>query len=155
MSRSAISSVLHLFAAPAAAGMTTPADWIWWEWLVFAGAVALVVYVGFVVWLIVLGRRDDARALAGFVPDCVVLFHRLLGDGRMPRWSKLLLLAPIAYLASPIDLVPDFIPVAGQLDDAIVAALFLRAILRSGGPELVREHWPGPTVSLELLLRLA
>jgi uncharacterized membrane protein YkvA (DUF1232 family) len=126
-----------------------------WDWLLLAAAIALAVYAGFVVWLILLGRRDDARALAGFVPDCAVLFRRLLGDQRMPRRSKLLLPALIAYLASPIDLVPDFIPVAGQLDDAIIVALFLRAMLRSGGEELVREHWPGRAVSLELLLRLA
>jgi uncharacterized membrane protein YkvA (DUF1232 family) len=129
--------------------VTTP------EWLLLAAAVALGLYVGFVAWLLLVGRREDARAVAGLVPDCVVLFRRLLGDSRIPRRSKLLLLAPIAYLASPIDIVPDFIPVAGQLDDAIVVALFLRAILRAGGPELVREHWPGPTASLELLLRLA
>jgi uncharacterized membrane protein YkvA (DUF1232 family) len=126
-----------------------------WDWLLLAAAIALAVYAGFVVWLILLGRRDDARALAGFVPDCAVLFRRLLGDQRMPRRSKLLLPALIAYLASPIDLVPDFIPVAGQLDDAIIVALFLRAMLRSGGEDLVREHWPGRAVSLELLLRLA
>lgn len=47
------------------------------------------------------------------------------------------------YLALPFDLVPDFIPVAGQLDDALLLALVLRAVLRSGGEDLLREHWPG------------
>jgi uncharacterized membrane protein YkvA (DUF1232 family) len=55
----------------------------------------------------------------------------------------------------PIDLVPDFIPIAGQLDDAIVVALGLRAVLRSAGPELLCEHWRGPQRSLDVLLRLA
>jgi uncharacterized membrane protein YkvA (DUF1232 family) len=55
----------------------------------------------------------------------------------------------------PIDLVPDFVPVAGQLDDAIVVALVLRTVLRSGGPELLREHWPGPESSLAVVSRLA
>jgi uncharacterized membrane protein YkvA (DUF1232 family) len=59
------------------------------------------------------------------------------------------------YLAMPLDLVPDFIPVAGQLDDAIIVALVLRAVLRAGGPELLREHWPGPDASLNALVRLA
>jgi uncharacterized membrane protein YkvA (DUF1232 family) len=54
----------------------------------------------------------------------------------------------------PIDLVPDFIPVAGQLDDALLVALVLRAVLRAGGEELLEEHWGGPQRSLELVRRL-
>jgi uncharacterized membrane protein YkvA (DUF1232 family) len=64
-----------------------------------------------------------------------------------------LLVGLIGYLAMPIDLVPDFIPVAGQLDDAILVALVLRSLLRATGPELAREHWPGPPASLDVLLR--
>src|SRR5512144_1421699 len=115
----------------------------------------LVVYAAAVVGLVLAGRRGDARALAVFVPDCLVLFRSLLRDPRVPTRRKLLLAALVAYLAMPIDLVPDFIPVAGQLDDAIVVALALRAVLRSGGPELLREHWRGPDRSLDVLLRLA
>jgi uncharacterized membrane protein YkvA (DUF1232 family) len=127
----------------------------WWQWLIFGAGIALAVYAAFVGWLLLAGRRQDARALAGFIPDCVVLFRRLLGDGRVPRSRKLLIVGLIAYLATPIDLVPDFIPVAGQLDDVIIAAFVLRMIVRSGGPELVREHWPGPSTSLDVLVRLA
>jgi uncharacterized membrane protein YkvA (DUF1232 family) len=103
---------------------------------------------------VAVGRRTDARALAGFIPDCLVLVKRLLADPRVPRRRKLLLVLLVAYLAMPIDLVPDFIPVAGQLDDAIVVALVLRAVLRSGGEELLREHWSGPPRSLDLVRRL-
>jgi uncharacterized membrane protein YkvA (DUF1232 family) len=97
----------------------------------------------------------DARALVRFLPDCLVLMRRLIGDPRLPRGRKALLVALAAYLSSPIDLIPDFIPVAGQLDDAVVAGLALRAVLRGGGAELIREHWPGPKSSLEVVLRLA
>src|SRR4051794_37789813 len=127
----------------------------WSSWLVVAALAAFVAYGAFVGWLVVLGRREDARALAGFVPDCVVLVRRLLGDRRVPGRRKLLLLALVAYLASPIDLVPDFIPIAGLLDDAIIAAFVLRVVMRSGGRELVCQHWPGPAVSLGALVRAA
>jgi uncharacterized membrane protein YkvA (DUF1232 family) len=107
-----------------------------------------------VIGLYVGGRRIDARALATFVPDCVVLFSRLLRDERLPRRHKVLVGALIPYLALPIDLVPDFIPVAGQLDDAIVVAFVLRRVVRHDSV-LVREHWPGPPRSLGVILRLA
>ena len=127
----------------------------WWQWLLLSLGVALAVYAAFVAWLVAAGRRGDARALAGFIPDCVVLFRRLLADERVPRRRKWLVAALIGYLAMPFDVVPDFIPVAGQLDDAIVVALVLRAVVRSGGPDLLREHWPGPAASLTVLMRLA
>jgi uncharacterized membrane protein YkvA (DUF1232 family) len=120
-----------------------------------AAGVAVVLYGGFVAVLLALGRKGDAAAAARFVPDCVVLFRRLLGDPRVPRRRKLLLAAAIAYLAMPFDLVPDFIPVAGQLDDAIVVVLALRAVLGGAGPELLAEHWPGPASSRDLIGRLA
>jgi uncharacterized membrane protein YkvA (DUF1232 family) len=127
----------------------------WWQWLLIATGVGVTIYAAFIVFLLVAGRRQDARALARFIPDCVVLFRRLLGDERVPRRSKLLLGALIAYLAMPFDLVPDFIPVAGQLDDAIIVAFVLRTVLRSGGPDLLDEHWPGAAASKNVLLRLA
>src|SRR5689334_1897464 len=88
-------------------------------WVVIGLAVALAVYTLFVLALLVLGRRKDAKAVATLIPDCIVLVARLVRDPRVPRRRKLLLLALGAYLALPFDLVPDFIPVAGQLDDAI------------------------------------
>ena len=124
------------------------------ELLIAAGAIVLL-YAAFVVALLLLGRRDDARAWGGFVPDCLVLFKRLLGDDRVSRGRKALLVGVVGYLALPFDLVPDFIPVAGQLDDAIVVALALRLLLRGSGHALATEHWPGPQRSLAVILRLA
>jgi uncharacterized membrane protein YkvA (DUF1232 family) len=125
------------------------------QWACIGFGIAVAVYALFVAVLLLLGRRSDARALAGFVPDCVVLFRRLLHDPRVPRRRKALLVALVGYLAMPFDLIPDFIPVAGQLDDVILVAVVLRLLLRANGAELVREHWPGPRSSLQLVLRLA
>src|ERR687888_1505891 len=127
----------------------------WWSWLLVAFGATLALYAAFVGWLVVLGRREDARAFATFIPDCIVLVSRLAREPRVPRRRKLLLLALVGYLALPFDLVPDFIPVAGQLDDAIIVALVLRRFLRAGGDRPVREHWPGPQQSLAVILRLA
>jgi uncharacterized membrane protein YkvA (DUF1232 family) len=127
----------------------TTADWL----LIGAGAAGL--YAVGVLLLAVLGRRSDARALAGFIPDCIVLLRRLVADARVPRRRKLVLILLAGYLVMPVDLVPDFIPVAGQLDDVVIAALALRYALRGGSAALLREHWPGPERSLELVLRAA
>jgi uncharacterized membrane protein YkvA (DUF1232 family) len=125
------------------------------HWLLIVAACVLAVYVGFVVTLVVAGRRPSLRDVARFVPDCIVLVSRLLGDPRVPRRHKLLLGALVGYLAFPFDLIPDFIPVAGYLDDALLVALTLRAVLRGTDGELLREHWPGPETSLALLPRFA
>jgi uncharacterized membrane protein YkvA (DUF1232 family) len=117
----------------------------------WGAGIALAAYAVAVLALVALGRRADARALAGFIPDCVVLVRRLLRDARVPRRAKVALGLLIAYLLMPLDLVPDFIPVAGQLDDAIAVALVLRWFLRAGGAALVREHWPGPERALGAL----
>ena len=116
--------------------------------------VLVALYAAAVLALAIAGRRGDAAALARFVPDCVVLVRRLLGDPRVPGRVRLLLVLALAYLVFPIDLVPDFVPVAGQLDDAIVLALVLRQVVRAAGPVIVREHWPGPARSLAVVLRL-
>jgi len=91
----------------------------------------------------------------GFVKDCLVLVRRLLRDPRVPRWRKLSLGLLVAYLACPVDLIPDFLPVIGQLDDALIAGWILRGLVRGAGPELLREHWPGEEDGLRLVLRLA
>jgi uncharacterized membrane protein YkvA (DUF1232 family) len=124
-------------------------------WLLVAAGVTLSAYLAFIAVLLLVGRHTEARALARFIPDCLVLLRRLIGDDQVPRRRKLVLLALVAYLLVPIDLVPDFIPVVGHLDDVLVAALALRYALRSGGPELLRQHWPGPEQSLQAVMRLA
>ena len=125
------------------------------QWALFLGLAVVVVYGVVVGGLALAGRSSDARAVAGFVPDCIVLFKRMLGDSRLPRRYRAIVVAMVVYLALPFDLIPDFIPVAGQFDDAIVVVLTLRAILRGGGLEMIEEHWPGPRSSLSFILKLA
>src|SRR4051794_20600524 len=117
-------------------------------------ALALV-YAAFVGILILAGRRNKALAVASLVPYSAVLVKRLVRDPRVSRRTKIALVLLGGYLALPFDLVPDFIPVAGQLDDAILVVLAFRALLRDVGPAVVRELWPGPAEPLGALLRLA
>jgi uncharacterized membrane protein YkvA (DUF1232 family) len=87
--------------------------------------------------------RDTLREIALFLPNFLILLKRLIGDPRVPRKSKLILGATIVYLVSPIDVVPDFLPGVGQLDDVVVALLALHSILNRVDGEVVVEHWPG------------
>jgi uncharacterized membrane protein YkvA (DUF1232 family) len=130
-----------------------PEDVPFWPWGVLLIAIGL--YVVGVAALIAAGRREDARALAGFIPDCLVLVSRLARDKRISLPRRLLLFGVLGYLALPLDLVPDFLPGIGQLDDAVVLGLALRVVVRGGGTELVRRAWPGPEASLTLVLRAA
>ena len=124
--------------------------WPWGVLLIFVG-----LYLVGIAALIGAGRREDARVLAGFIPDCLVLVSRLARDHRISRPRRALLFLVLGYLALPIDLVPDFLPVIGQLDDAVVLGLALRVVVRGGGTGLVRQAWPGPEASLTLVLRAA
>jgi uncharacterized membrane protein YkvA (DUF1232 family) len=89
------------------------------------------------------------------VPDLAVLFARLARDPRVPLPRRLMLLVLAGYLASPIDLIPDFIPVIGHLDDAAIVALVIRSVVRGAGPDLIRDCWPGTQQSLHVVLRVA
>lgn len=117
--------------------------------------IALAVVVG--LWLLMIlvliasGRRSKAHEIATFIPDLVVLFRGLLRDPRVPRGSKVWLWVGLIWIVSPIDLIPEFIPVAGPLDDAIVAFLVLRRVLRSTERRVLSEHWRGTQHMLELL----
>jgi uncharacterized membrane protein YkvA (DUF1232 family) len=89
------------------------------------------------------------------VPDCAVLFQRLLRDKRVPRSAKALLTVVVPYLLSPIDLIPDFIPVLGQLDDALIIAAVFGYVARRAGRNVIEELWPGSERGLRVVLSLA
>ena len=122
---------------------------------VLALGIGVALWLALVTGLLIAGARGAAREVAEFLPNLIRLFRGLLRDPRVPRGSKLLLLIGVAWVASPIDLIPEFIPIAGPLDDAIVAALILRRVVRSAGREVLAEHWGGSPKTLERLLRVA
>jgi len=88
-------------------------------------------------------------------PDVLRLVRRLAGDRALPRGVRARLWLLAAYLASPIDLVPDFVPVVGYADDAIAVAAALRSVVRRAGPEALARHWPGTPEGLRTVRRLA
>ena len=124
-------------------------------WTVAGLASMLALYAAAVIALVVAGRRTDARALAGIAPDCAVLLRRLARERRLSWPRRLAVAACAGYVLFPIDLIPDAIPLAGQLDDAIVVALGLRIALRGANAAAIVRNWPGPQSSLRIILWLA
>ena len=115
-----------------------------------------------VVWallLVLLWRRrpEDltVREALRLLPDLVRLVRRLARDPEVPRGVRVRLWLLLAYLVSPVDLVPDFVPVLGYADDVVVVALALRAVVRRAGAEAIGRAWPGSPGGLAVVLRLA
>jgi uncharacterized membrane protein YkvA (DUF1232 family) len=128
---------------------------VWWQLAValLVGVVLLWLVLLLVLWRL---RPDDltAREALRLLPDLVRLVGRLARDGSLPRGVRVRLWLLIGYLALPIDLVPDVIPVVGYADDLLVVVLTLRSVVRRAGPEAVRDHWPGTEQGFEVVSRL-
>ncbi|MFB6726340.1 YkvA family protein [Kribbella sp. NPDC056345] len=128
----------------------------WWS--VVAGAVGgvLLLWIALigVLWF---GRPDELRIRDALrlLPDVVRLLRRLAGDRTLPRGVRIRLWLLLAYLAMPFDLVPDFIPVIGYADDAVIVAFALRSVARRAGPAALDRHWPGSSDGLAAVRRLA
>ncbi|WP_248582747.1 DUF1232 domain-containing protein [Nocardioides sp. InS609-2] len=109
--------------------------------------------------LYMIGRREQdpmrLKDLLRLVPDVIRLFRRLAADPTLPRGLRIKLALLVGYLISPIDLVPDFIPIVGYADDAIIVALALRSVARSAGADALDRHWPGTPEGLRALKRLS
>jgi uncharacterized membrane protein YkvA (DUF1232 family) len=101
------------------------------------------------------GSSIDWRAAMRLVPDVVRLVKRLATDRSVPRATRWWLLALLGYLLLPFDLVPDFIPVLGFADDAVVVAIVLRFAIRHAGIRAVERHWPGTPDGLASVLAVA
>lgn len=123
--------------------------------LLIAGGILVGMWLCAAVVLLAIGRRTIARELVTFLPNLIRLFRGLLGDERVPASSKVLLLLGAFWLASPIDLIPEFLPGVGALDDAVVAGLVLRHVVKRSGPDVVRDHWRGDPKTIGIMLRAA
>ena len=127
----------------------------WWD-LVLGVAAALVLAWGALVVALVLVRPRGGllREALRLLPDVLRLVRRLAADQTLPRGVRIRLGLLLAYLALPIDLVPDFIPVLGYADDAIIVSAVLRSVVRRAGLDAVRAHWPGTDDGFAALARL-
>lgn len=113
--------------------------------------------VGVAVWLLLVallfafGRAHQARSLLALLPNLVILFRGLVGDPRVPKRTKFWVWFALAWAVSPIDLIPEFIPVLGPLDDALVAALVLRHVIRRTDRGVLLDHWRGDPSTIDWL----
>lgn len=131
-------------------------DWSPWALALSLALGLLVLWLALLVALWVtrpdqLGVKDALRLL----PDVVRLLRRLTADPALPRGVRVRLGLLLGYLAFPIDLVPDFIPVIGYADDAVIVALALRSVVRRAGMGALERHWPGTNDGLRAVCRLA
>jgi uncharacterized membrane protein YkvA (DUF1232 family) len=131
---------------------------VWTDWWliplgVLGGVVLLWAVLVAALWLAKPGEYDVKQALR-LLPDLIRLIKRLAADPDIPRGVRIRLALLLVYLALPIDLIPDFIPVLGYADDAIIVALVLRSATRRAGPDAVAKHWPGTPEGLTALRRL-
>jgi uncharacterized membrane protein YkvA (DUF1232 family) len=129
---------------------------MWWRTVVAVGVGLLLAWL---VLLVVLWRatpqQTSLREALRLLPDVLRLLKRLAADRSLPRGVRVRLWLLLGYLVLPIDLVPDFIPVLGYADDAIVVAFAVRSVASRAGPEALQRHWPGSPDGLAAVLRLA
>lgn len=123
--------------------------------LAVVGGVILV-WLALVAMLIMLRPTDlNPTEALRLLPDTLVLIRRLAVDHNLPRGVRIRLHLLLAYLIVPIDLIPDFLPVIGYADDAIIVAVALRSVMRRSGPQALESHWPGSAAGLETIRYLA
>ena len=136
--------------------MTNTVTDSWWlDLLLAAGVALLVLWLALVVVLLVVRPRGGLLAESlRLLPDVLRLVRRLAADKTLPRGIRVRLALLLVYLAVPIDPIPDFIPVLGYADDAIVIGVVLRCVIKQAGPDVVRRHWPGTDDGLDSLARL-
>jgi uncharacterized membrane protein YkvA (DUF1232 family) len=131
----------------------------WWQPLVAVASGLLVAYLVVLGALLVSARRHPEalglRDVLRLLPDLLRLLRGLATDRTLPGGVRLRLVLLLGYLASPVDLVPDFVPVLGYADDVVVVALVLRSVVRRAGADALGRHWTGSPDGLAAVRRLA
>jgi uncharacterized membrane protein YkvA (DUF1232 family) len=131
----------------------------WWQPVLGVLAGLAVAYGALVVGLLVSARRHPEtlglRDVLRLLPDLLRLVRALTADREVPRGVRVRLVLLLAYLVSPVDLVPDVVPVLGYADDVLVVALVLRSVVRRAGADAIRRHWTGTEQGLAAVERLA
>jgi uncharacterized membrane protein YkvA (DUF1232 family) len=107
-----------------------------------------------VVFWILRPKGASVRQIVGLLPDVLRLLRSLIGDGSVPLDVRVVLVGLLAWIASPIDLIPEFIPVLGPVDDVVVAVVAMRYVRRRVGVEDLRRRWTGSDDGFALLLRV-
>ncbi|SRR6266487_1091955 len=127
----------------------------WWDLLAGVAAGLLLAWVVLIAALVIVRPRGGLlREALRLLPDVLRLLPRLAADRRLPRGVRVRLALLLAYLAFPIDLVPDFLPVVGYADDAIIVAAVLRSVARHAGVQAIHRHWPGTEDGFAALCRI-
>jgi uncharacterized membrane protein YkvA (DUF1232 family) len=127
----------------------------WWDALIGVACALLVAWTVLIIVLAVARPTGGLlREALRVLPDVLRLIRRLAADETLPPGIRVRLALLLAYLAIPIDLVPDFIPVLGYADDVIIVTLVLRSVVRRAGLDAVRTHWPGTVDGFIALARL-
>lgn len=127
----------------------------WWDLLIGIAAAVLLAWLALVIVLIVARPRGGLlREALRLLPDVLRLVRRLAADKTLPRGVRIRLGLLMAYLAVPIDLIPDFIPVLGYADDAVIVTAVLRSVVRHAGLDAVRKHWSGTDDGFTAVTRL-
>jgi uncharacterized membrane protein YkvA (DUF1232 family) len=127
----------------------------WWDLAIGIASALLLAWVALVIALAIVRPRGGLlREALRILPDALRLVRRLAADKTLPRGVRVRLVLLLVYLAIPLDLIPDFIPVLGYADDAIIVTAVLRSVVRRAGLPAVRAHWPGSDDGFTALCRL-
>lgn len=126
-------------------------------WSILVGALSGIMLAWLILAAAIWRAKPDDLTLGDTIrllPDLLRLLKRVATDSAVPRMVRVELMLVLGYIFSPIQLIPDFVPVIGFLDDAVLVAIMLRILVRTAGPDMLQKHWPGTPEGLRALCRV-